>query len=159
MAKTPNIQKSILTIVVGVPGYMYTNFQTNWTIFLGLDTFSVEKKISTQCPNFGKKYRFWPKNGHCSADFAEILGIDKNHLNTSYVKILGHLGLFFGKIWPFLVIFWPILAYNYIGENAGRASYCVKLRLAFTAISSEPLNRFSKCWPFQKEEIKGYQIR
>ena len=100
-------------------------------------------------PEFRQKWPFLAKNGHFSADFVEILGIDKNHLNTSsYVKILGHLGHFlatYGHFWSFLAHFGQ---YNYIGENAGLASYRVKLRLAFTAISSEPLNRFSKCWAF-----------
>ena len=59
---------------------------------------------------------FWPKIGHRSADFAEILGIDKNHLNTSYVKILGYLGHFlakYGHFWSFLAHFG---LYNYIGK-------------------------------------------
>ena len=54
---------------------------------------------------FGKNYRFWTKSGHFLADLGKILGIDKNHLNTSYVKIVGHLGHFwqnmtiFGHFW------------------------------------------------------------
>ena len=61
--------------------------------------------------------------GHFWADFAEIWGNDKNHLNTSYVKILSHLGHFlakYGHFWSFLAHFG---LYNYIGENAGRTSY------------------------------------
>ena len=86
------------------------------------------------------------------------MGIDKNHLNTSYVKILGHLDNFVGKIWPFFVIFGHFGLYNYIGENAGRASYPVIIPLAFTTITPEPLVRFRKFWAFRKEEIKGYHV-
>ena len=101
---------------------------------------------------------FWPKIGYRSADFAEILGIDKNHLNTSYVKFLGHLGHFlakYGHFWSFLAHFG---LYKYIGEYAGRASIPVILPLAFTAITSEPLVRFRKVWAFLKEESKGYLV-
>ena len=82
-----------------------------------------------------KKYAvFRPKIGKFSAKFPKILQINKNHLNTSYVKILGHLGHFLAKydhFWSFLAHFG---LYNYIGEKAGRASYRVIPHLASTAV-------------------------
>ena len=48
-----------------------------------------------------KNDRFWQKKGHFLADFAEILGIDEKHVNTSYVKILGHLGHYLAKYYHF----------------------------------------------------------
>ena len=91
------------------------------------------------------------------ADFAEILGIDKNPLNTSYVKILGHLGHFLAKYGNFLSFLAHFGLYNYIGENAGRASYPVIFPLAFTAISSEPLNAFFKMLGILERGDQGLQ--
>ena len=67
--------------------------------------------FSTGMPENLKKLPFLAKKLAFFADFAEILGIDKNHLNTSYVRILGHLGPFLAKYGNFIDIFgpfWPI---------------------------------------------------
>ena len=95
MSKTPNIQKSILTR--GPKEHLYQ--------FLGqLDhfpircyTFPRKKYFFNTFFKIAKNDRFWPKKGRFSADFAEILGIDENYLNTCYVKILGHFGHFLAK--------------------------------------------------------------
>ena len=111
-------------------------------------------EISSKVDFLPKKSVFQPKIGQFLTKFAQILQMNKNHLNTSYVKIVGHMGHFLA----FLVIFCHFLApfglYNYIGERPAEPLP----PLAFTAISSEPLNKFSKCWAFWKEQIKGYQI-
>ena len=148
IGKKPDIQNLLQEIVASTSGHISTNLYANSSISLEQVQFSAYFFFQLACLNFGKNYRFWQKNGHFSADFAEILGIHKNHLNTSYVKIVGHLGHFLAKYDHFRSFLAHFGLYNYIGENAGRASYRVILRLAFTTISSEPLNRFSKCWAF-----------
>ena len=55
---------------------------------------SAEIFFSIGMPENRQKLPFLAKNGHFLADFAEILGIDKNHLNTCCVKISGHLDNF-----------------------------------------------------------------
>ena len=93
------------------------------------------------CPNFGKNYRFWPKNRHFSSDFAEILGIDKKKLNTSYVNFLGHLGHFLAKYDNFWH-FWLILT---ILTIFGLLAY---IPLTLSAITPEPLVHFENFWHF-----------
>ena len=92
---------------------LYTNFKANWTIFPGLVGFSVDVYFFNWHAWISAKMTvFLTKNGHFSADFAEILGIDKNHQNTSYVKILGYLGHFlakYGHFCSFLAHFYHIL--------------------------------------------------
>ena len=62
------------------------------------------------CLMFLKKWAFCPKIGQFSAKISKILGINKSHLNTSYVIFLGHLEhywQFFGYFRLFLGHFWP----------------------------------------------------
>ena len=75
-------------------------------------------QIGKKKPFFGKKI------GQFLANFSKNLEINKNHLNSFYVKILGHLDHFLAKYGHFL----PFLAhfgfYNNIrkyNENPGRA--------------------------------------
>ena len=44
---------------------------------------------------------FWPKIDQFFAFLAEILEINKNHLNTLYDQFLGQLKHFWGKNGPF----------------------------------------------------------
>ena len=78
---------------------------------------SAENKNFKFLPSRRKKRFFCPKIGQFSTKISQILGIDKNHQNTSYVKFLGHLEHFwakYGHFWSFFAHFWPI---NYIGEK------------------------------------------
>ena len=117
IGKKPDIQNWLPFIVASTLGYTSTNYLPNWTISLKLVQFSAEifffKFFFFENR---QKLCFWPKNGHFLVDFAEILGINKNHLNTSYVKILGHLGHFWQNMAIFFN-FWPILAYNLYVEK------------------------------------------
>ena len=118
MAKTPNIKKPIgNNCSRGPKVHLYQ--------FVGkLDNFprnayklSLEKLFFLNTySKIAKNDRFWPKKGHFSADFAEILGIDENYLNTCYVNILGHLGHFLAKYGHFCSFLAHFGLYNYIGE-------------------------------------------
>ena len=55
---------------------------------------------------------FRPINDEKQAKFFKILEFDKNHINASYLQILGHLDHFLAKydnFWPFLARFDPII--------------------------------------------------
>ena len=111
MAKTPNIKKHIgNNCNRGPKVHFIPIFRPIGPFPYFLLHFSSKNFFFNTFFKIAKNYHFWSKKGHFSADFAEILGIDEKHVNTSYVKILGHLGHYLAKITIF-GHFWPILAY------------------------------------------------
>ena len=121
--KNPKIQKSLCAILEGTLGYIYTKNLVNWTFFL--ETHKLSGKVFF--PNFyrvGKKMGvFCPKIGQFLVKIYKILEINKNHLNTQYVQIMGHLKHFWAQnsnFCPFLGHFSP---YYFIRESAGRRLY------------------------------------
>ena len=68
----------------------------------------LQKLIIYCLPNRRKKTFFRPKIGKSFTKFTKILQINKKHLNTSYVKIVGHLGDFCLHFWSLFGPFWPI---------------------------------------------------
>ena len=90
--------------------HTFTSFQTK-TISLEQVQFSAEKLFSFFCRDGKKNAVFWPKIGQKIAKFSKNFGIDKNHINTSYDRFLGHLVDFWpknGHFRLFLGLFWPI---------------------------------------------------
>ena len=122
-ASKANIKNLIPNLLASTLRYIYTNLQANWAIFQGGVAISAEVFFFKFLPSQQKKRVFCPKIGQFSTKNFKILGINKNHLNTSYVKFLGHFGHFwpfFGHFRPFLGHFWP---YSFIRECADQASY------------------------------------
>ena len=84
-----------LTFVEDTLGLLYTKYQTDWSIFHRLDTFSVENWLLKKERENRKKRPFlgW-KSGNFQ-NFSKILWkINKNHWNTCLVQILAHLDHF-----------------------------------------------------------------
>ena len=87
--------------------------------------------------------------------------INKNHQFTYHDQILGQLEHYWVQnwyFWAFLPLFFHIFPFIINRRNECRASYQIIHLITFTVITFEPLNQFSKCWSFWKEQIKGYQI-
>ena len=87
-------KKKLLSFVLSTLRYICIKNQPNWTIFLGLNTFSVgnyEQKIK---PSSLKTATILSKNHHFLTNFDKKFGIDKNDHNTYCVQILGHFDHF-----------------------------------------------------------------
>ena len=104
---------------------MFTHFQVNWALFHEQVQISAEKLFSIFCRVSKKNAAFWPNIGQKSAKFSKFLKINKTHINTSYVRIVGHLVNFWAKNGHFRLFFGPILAYIIIQGNAGRVLYTI----------------------------------
>ena len=111
--KTKNlkIQKSLCAVLKGTLGYIYTKNLVNWTFFLETHKLSGRVFSPNFCPVGKKTGVFCPKIGQFSVKIYKILEINKNHLNTPYIQIIGHLEHFWPKngiFSPFWAIFSPI---------------------------------------------------
>ena len=62
LEKSKISKKGLLEFVAETLRYIYTHFWTNWVIFHGLDTISVEKKIAKFLPSQRKNDGFLAKN-------------------------------------------------------------------------------------------------
>ena len=104
---------------------------------------------------FGKKKcDYWSQKPGFLPKISKILEINKNHPNTYYVKILGHLEHFWPFFWAFLAIFEPFLALLIYKGTAGRALYPSRVFLR----SSGTARPISLKFCMSQEEMKGYQI-
>ena len=122
-AKTQNIKKSILDVLEGTLRNISTINWVNWTIFEKTHKLSVKNFFSNFFPIGKKTGVFCPKIGQFLVKIYKILEINKNHLNTQYVQIMGHLKHFWAQnsnFCPFLGHFSP---YYFIRESAGRRLY------------------------------------
>ena len=109
--KKQNIKNLTDRKFLNITRNIYTKNWTNRTNIEEEDRNLLQKLFLIFCRIGEKKSFFRQKIGQFLTKFAKILQMNKNHLNTSYVKIVGHLGHFFWHFWSFLVIFWPHLAY------------------------------------------------
>ena len=110
MAKKRKIKNLLHKKFLNTPENIYTNFQANWSITLGVVTISDEIFFLIFGKIWSKKLPFCPNRGRFLAKIRKFLEINKNPQNTSYVKFLGHFDHywpFFGNFRPFLGHFWP----------------------------------------------------
>ena len=75
----------------------------NFLRSLGMHFFAKKKQKN--------KFDFSAENGHFLANFSKHLEINKNHLNTFYVQILGHLDHYWAQNSCFFVFLTPIFPF------------------------------------------------
>ena len=90
IAKTQNIQNSIVTSVEGIIYNKYADFQPILSIFKGADTFSVEKKVRFRNAENALNGRFAAKNRPILNLKKKLLKLNKTHRNTCFVQISAH---------------------------------------------------------------------
>ena len=98
---------------------------------------------------------FFPKIGQFSTKNFKILGINKNHLNTSYVNFLGHFGHFWSFFGHFRPFFGPFLAL-FIYKGMCWLGVIPPLTLSSTAF--EPFGGARSSWARWKALVKGFPI-
>ena len=96
-AKTQNIKKSPFEVLEGTLRNISTRNWGNWTFFEKMHTFSVENFFPKFLTRRQKNGCFLPKNRAIFGRNLKILEINKNHLNTPYIQIIGHLKSFWLK--------------------------------------------------------------
>ena len=114
-----------------------------------------ENLVPKFLPRQQKSGGFSPQNWAIFGKNFKIWEINKNHLSTPYIQILGHLRHFWPKNWNFCSFFGafsPLLIYK------GKCWLEVIPPLALSAITFEPLNWFKKFWEFWKLESCGFQM-
>ena len=114
--RPPKIGKiQIFKICIGnffsiTPGYMYTNFQVNWSIFQTPDTIFVKSQGTNFFPVTDQKMPFF---GQKKANFSDFWAKFLEFIKTIQIHVLSNFGLywmFFGPKMAIFSWFWPNFA-------------------------------------------------